>query len=556
MNTEIQNKLKSKLKSISKIAQKIELKNDEISLYGAAKAKISDKAVKSRENNLDGKLILVTAISPTPAGEGKTTMTIGLGDALASIGKKTMIALREPSLGPVFGVKGGATGGGLARVEPMEDINLHFTGDIHAVTAANNLLCAMIDNHIYQGNELEIDKDNVVFLRAVDSNDRALRNIVAARGGGTCGIERNDSFQITAASEIMAVLCLASDYNDLKKRLSEIICAYSVQGKPVTAAQIGAAGAMAALLKDALSPNLVQTLYGTPCLIHGGPFGNIAHGCSSIRATKLALKLSDYVLTEAGFGSDLGAEKFMDIKCRAAGISPDAVVLVVTTRALKYNGGVLRENLKKRNLRALMRGIYNLEAHIEGLKNYGVPMMALLNRFEGDHSAEISAIKGFCESLEVDCAVSSSFGRGAGGGRKAAEMLISILETKKADYSPLYESECEISEKIETIAKKIYGAGSVTYSNEARTAMERAVEHGYGTLPVCIAKTQYSLSDDPTALGSPKGFELKVSGIKVSAGAGFIVVYTGNILTMPGLPKKPSALGIDLRADGEIAGLF
>lgn len=529
---------------------------DEIEPYGKYKAKISEAAFARLADRPDGKLILVTAVNPTPAGEGKTTTAIGLADALSASGRKTMLALREPSLGPVFGVKGGAAGGGYAQVIPMEDINLHFTGDIHAVTAANNLLCALIDNHIHQGNELNIDKNRIVFSRVLDMNDRALRNVTVGQGGVKNGVPRADSFMISVASEVMAILCLASDLADLKRRLGRIIVAYTVTGEPVTAQMLHADGAMTVLLKDAIQPNLVQTLEKTPCLMHGGPFANIAHGCNSVRATRLALKAADFVVTEAGFGADLGAEKFMDIKCRLAHLKPDAVVLVVSVRALKYNGGVARDALKIPDPAALLRGLPNLTAHIENMQRYGVPVVVAVNRFDTDSAEELSELTAACQRMGVACAMSEVFAHGSHGGAALAEALCETLEHRHAQYHPLYEDSCTLRQKIETLATQLYGAADVAYTEEAAYAIKEAERMGFGRMPVCIAKTQYSLSDDPTLLGRPSGFTLHVRGVRVCAGAGFVVILTGDIMTMPGLPKVPAAYSIDLDEQGQIVGLF
>ncbi len=544
------------LAPITEIAERAGFLESEIEPYGKYKAKICGEAFARLAEEKDGKLILVTAVNPTPAGEGKTTTAVGLGDALSLIGKKTMIALREPSLGPVFGIKGGAAGGGYAQVVPMEDINLHFTGDIHAVTAANNLLCALIDNHIHQGNELGIDKDRVVFPRVLDMNDRALRSVTVGLGGEKNGVPRGDGFMISVASEVMAVLCLASDLADLKRRLGRIIVAYTTDGAPVTAAMLHADGAMTVLLKDALNPNLVQTLGKTPCLMHGGPFANIAHGCNSVRATRLALKVADYVVTEAGFGADLGAEKFMDIKCRLAGLKPDAVVLVASVRALKYNGGVPRESLKTPDPQALRRGLPNLAAHIENMKRFGVPVVVAVNRFETDSDAELNAVAEECRRLGAACALNEVFAKGGMGGIALAETLCGVLDSEPSRYKPLYESALPLREKIETLAREIYGAGSVEYSPEAAQKLDEAERMGFGGLPVCVAKTQYSLSDDPTLLCRPAGFALHVRNIRVCAGAGFVVVLTGDVMTMPGLPKLPAANSIDIDENGQVVGLF
>lgn len=545
----------AQVQPIVNIARKLGINEDDLEYYGKYKAKLSENLIKEKSAGKDGKLILVTAINPTPAGEGKTTTSVGLGDALSLIGKKTVIALREPSLGPVFGVKGGAAGGGYAQVVPMEDINLHFTGDMHAITAANNLLCAMLDNHIQQGNSLGIDVKKVLIKRCLDMNDRELRNIVAGLGGRVNGVPREDGFIITVASEVMAILCLASDITDLKERLGSILVAYTFDGKPVYARDLKANGAMAALLRDAIKPNLVQTLEGTPAIMHGGPFANIAHGCNSVRATKLGLKLGDYLVTEAGFGSDLGAEKFFDIKCRKAGLSPSAVVLVATVRALKYNGGVPKAELGSENLAALEKGIVNLGAHIENMHKYGVPVVVAINRFNADTDAELDFIKNYCTSLGADFALSEVFAKGGEGGRELAEKVVASCE-KESCFKPLYPLELTIKEKISEIAGNIYGADGVIYTTAADKAIADIEKLGAGDLPVCIAKTQYSLSDDPTLLGRPKNFNITVRDVRLSNGAGFVVVYTGDIMTMPGLPRVPAAEKIDVDADGKITGLF
>ena len=546
----------AKMKHIRDVAASIGIAEDDLEFYGKYKAKIASELWEKVKDNENGKLILVTAINPTPAGEGKTTTTIGLGDALTNMGKKCVLALREPSLGPVMGIKGGAAGGGYSQVVPMEDINLHFTGDMHAITAANNLLSAMIDNHIHQGNALDIDVTNIVWKRVVDMNDRALRHVVVGMGGKVNGIPREDGFMITVASEVMAILCLANDLEDLKKRLGEIIIGYNRSGEPVKASDLKAQGAMAALLKDAIKPNLVQTLEYTPCFIHGGPFANIAHGCNSVQATKLAMKLSDYTITEAGFGADLGAEKFMDIKCRMAGLKPDAVVLVATVRALKYNGGVPKTELSAENLDALKKGIVNLEKHIENLQKYGVPVVVTLNAFVSDTQAELDYIQKFCEDKGCEFALAKVWEKGGEGGIELAEKVLKTLETKKSNFHCLYETDQPVKAKIETIAKEIYGAGSVNYSAAANKQIEQLEQLGFGNLPICMAKTQYSLSDDPTLLGRPEGFEMNVREAYVSAGAGFIVVLTGSVMTMPGLSKSPAAYNIDVNDDGVITGLF
>lgn len=556
MKSDIEIAQEATLLPITQIADKLNIKPDDLELYGKFKAKLSNEYLDSIKDNKDGKLILVTAINPTPAGEGKTTTTVGLGCAFAKLNKKAIIALREPSLGPCFGVKGGAAGGGYSQVVPMEDINLHFTGDFHAITTANNLLAAIIDNHIHQGNELNIDTRQIIFKRCLDMNDRALRNVVIGLGNKTDGFVREDHFSITVASEIMAILCLSNDMKDLKARLSKIIVAYSVDGKPVTAAQLNAVGSMAALLKDAIKPNLVQTLEHTPVLIHGGPFANIAHGCNSVIATKAGLKMADYCITEAGFGADLGAEKFLDIKCVKAGIKPAAIVLVATVRALKYNGGVPKSELTTENLDALKKGIVNLEKHIENLKQYKVPVVVTLNHFYTDTDAEIAYVKEFCENLGCEFALSDVFLKGGEGGIELANKVLKTIETKESDFTPIYSLEDSLSDKINAIAKKIYGAGSVSFSSKASRELKKLEELGFGNMPVCMAKTQYSLSDDPTKLGRPEGFELTVRDVYVSAGAGFVVALTGDIMTMPGLPKTPAAYSIDVNEDNKITGLF
>ena len=545
------------MENIASVAAKVGISSDDLEMYGKYKAKISDDVFKKLENKKDGKLILVTAINPTPAGEGKTTISIGLTEALCKMGKNAVAALREPSLGPCFGIKGGAAGGGYAQAVPMEDLNLHFTGDFHAITAANNLLAAMLDNHIMHGNELRIDTKRVVWKRCMDMNDRALRNIVIGLGNKTDGVVREDHFIITVASEIMAILCLAEDMADLKKRLSKIIVAYNMDGDPVTASDLKAVGSMAALLKDAIHPNMIQTLENTPVLIHGGPFANIAHGCNSVRATKLALKLGDYAVTEAGFGADLGAEKFMDIKCRLSGLSPDAVVIVATVKALKYNGGVPKDQLGKENLEAVKKGIVNLDKHIENIKKFGVPVVVTLNSFITDTEAEYQFIKEHCEALGCEFALSSVWAKGGEGGLELAGKVLETLDNKKSDFKPIYKDEASLKDKIETVAKEIYGAASVSYSDAASKELKHIEEMGFGNLPVCMAKTQYSLSDNPSLLGRPEGFDLNVRDVYVNAGAGFVVVLTGKILTMPGLPKSPAAERIDYDEEaGLITGLF
>ena len=556
MKTDIEIAQEAELWPIEKVASKIGLDKDELELYGKYKAKISDEYLKRIKNNKNGKLILVTAINPTPAGEGKTTTTVGLGQAFGKMNKKAIIALREPSLGPCFGIKGGAAGGGNAQVVPMEDLNLHFTGDFHAITSANKLLAAILDNHIQQGNELQIDTRQVVWKRCLDMNDRVLRNIVVGLGNKTDGTVREDHFVITVASEIMAVLCLADDMDDLKKRLGRMVVAYNFAGEPVTASQLKAVGAMAALLKDAMKPNLIQTLEHTPALVHGGPFANIAHGCNSVRATKTALKMADYVITEAGFGADLGAEKFLDIKCRMAGLKPDAIVLVATIRALKYNGGIKKENLNTPNLDALKKGIVNLEKHIENLQKYDVPVIVTLNSFITDTKEEISFVQQFCEDRNCDFALSEVWEKGGEGGIELANMVLNTLENKKSNFHVIYEDELSIKQKIETIAREIYGADGVNYFSAAENQIKKLTELSYNNLPICMAKTQYSLSDDPTKLGRPEGFTITVREVYVSAGAGFIVVLTGSVMTMPGLPKQPAAYSIDVNDEGRITGLF
>ena len=556
MKTDIQIAQEATLQPIWEVAKKLDIDMDDLELYGKYKAKLSDDFLKTLEGKPQGKLVLVTAINPTPAGEGKTTTTVGLGEALGKLGKKAVIALREPSLGPCFGIKGGAAGGGYAQVVPMEDLNLHFTGDFHAITSANNLLAAMLDNHIMQGNALGIDPKQVVWKRCLDMNDRALRNIVIGLGKKSDGVVREDHFIITVASEIMAILCLADDIADLKKRLGRIIVAYRYDGTPVTAADLKAVGSMAALLKDAIRPNLIQTIENTPALVHGGPFANIAHGCNSVRATKAALSLADYVITEAGFGADLGAEKFLDIKCRMAGLKPDAIVLVATVRALKYNGGVPKTELGSENLEALKAGIVNLEKHIENLKEYDVPVVVTLNRFTEDTEAELSYVENFCRERGCDFALSEVWGKGGNGGIELAEHLLNTLETKPSNFHTLYPDEMPLKEKIEMVAKKIYGADGVSFDPAALTTLDRLTELGFGNMPVCMAKTQYSLSDDPKKLGRPTNFTVNVREVYVSAGAGFVVAITGTIMTMPGLPKSPAAERIDVNDEGKIDGLF
>ena len=540
---------------IKEVASQIGISEDELEFYGKYKAKLSDELSARVSQNPDGKLILVTAINPTPAGEGKTTTTAGLGQAMAKIGKKAIIALREPSLGPVFGIKGGAAGGGYAQVLPMEDINLHFTGDMHAITAANNLCCAMLDNHLQHGNTLGIDPRRILIKRCLDMNDRALRNVIVGLGGKVNGIPREDHFIITVASEVMAILCLASDIDDLKRRLGRILVAYTYQGEPVYARDLKADGAMTALLKDAIKPNLVQTLEGTPAIMHGGPFANIAHGCNSVRATKLALKLADYCITEAGFGSDLGAEKFLDIKCRYAGLSPSAIVLVATCRALKYNGGVPKAEVSEENLEALRKGIANLGVHIANMRKYNVPVVVAINRFGTDSDAELSFIEEYCRENGADFALSEVFGKGGDGGVELAKKVVEACE-KPSDFRPIYADDLTVKEKIDSIAKMIYGAAYVNYTTQAEKAIAEVQKLGADKLPVCIAKTQYSLSDDPTLLGAPKDFAITVRNVSLSNGAGFVVVYTGDIMTMPGLPKVPAAHSIDVNEEGKITGLF
>lgn len=556
MKTDIQIAQEAKLLPITDVAEKLDISYDDLELYGKYKAKISDEYLESIKERKDAKLILVTAINPTPAGEGKTTTTVGLGQAFARLDKKAVIALREPSLGPCFGVKGGAAGGGYAQVVPMEDLNLHFTGDFHAITSANNLLAAMIDNHIHQGNELNIDTRQIIWKRCLDMNDRALRNVVVGLGNKADGFVREDHFVISVASEIMAIFCLAEDMKDLKARLSRIVVAYNYEGKPVTAGELGAVGAMAALLKDAMKPNLVQTLEHTPAIIHGGPFANIAHGCNSIRATKAAMKMADYVITEAGFGADLGAEKFLDIKCRIGGLKPDAIVLVATIRALKYNGGVAKADLSEENMDALAKGIVNLEKHIENLQKYKVPVVVTLNSFITDSDAETEFVRKFCEERGCDFALSEVWEKGGEGGIALAEAVLNTLEIKESYFEPIYGDKLSLKEKIETVAKEIYGAEGVNYSDSANKQLGKLEDLGFGNLPVCIAKTQYSLSDNPALLGRPEGFCMDIREVYVSAGAGFVVVLTGAIMTMPGLPKKPAALVIDVEENGKITGLF
>lgn len=556
MKTDIQIAQEAEMLPIKEVAAGIGVGEDDLELYGKYKAKLSDEFMDNIKDNKDGKLILVTAINPTPAGEGKTTVTVGLGEAFGKLGKKSIIALREPSLGPCFGIKGGAAGGGYAQVVPMEDLNLHFTGDFHAITSANNLLAALLDNHIQQGNALGIDTRQVVWKRCLDMNDRSLRNIVVGLGSKMDGFVREDHFVITVASEIMAILCLADDMKDLKERLGRIIVAYNYAGEPVTAKDLNAVGAMAALLKDAIKPNMIQTLEHTPALVHGGPFANIAHGCNSVRATKTALKMADYVITEAGFGADLGAEKFFDIKCRMAGLKPDAVVLVATIRALKYNGGVPKADLNNENLEALKKGIVNLEKHIENLQLYGVPVVVTLNSFVTDTEAETAFVKEFCESRGCEFALAEVWAKGGEGGIALANKVLDTLEHKESNFHVLYEDSLSLKDKIKTVATKIYGADNVTYNPAAEKMLAKIEEMGFGHFPVCMAKTQYSLSDDQTKLGRPTGFDINIREVYVSSGAGFVVAVTGAIMTMPGLPKKPAADGIDVNDDGVITGLF
>lgn len=556
MKSDIEIAQEAELVHIKEVAEKLGINEDELEFYGKYKAKISDELWESVKDREDGKLVLVTAINPTPAGEGKTTTSIGLGEAMALLGKKAVLALREPSLGPCFGIKGGAAGGGYAQVVPMEDLNLHFTGDFHAITSANNLLAALLDNHIQQGNQLGIDPRQVVWKRCMDMNDRALRNIVIGLGSKMDGMVREDHFIITVASEIMAVLCLADNMEDLKRRLGRIIVAYSFDGTPITADDLHATGSMAALLKDAIKPNLIQTLEHNPAIVHGGPFANIAHGCNSVRATKTALKLGDIAITEAGFGADLGAEKFFDIKCRKAGLKPDAVVLVATIRALKYNGGVPKADLAKEDLESLKKGIVNLEKHIENLQKFGVPVVVTLNSFVTDTKEEIAFVENFCKERNCEFALSEVWEKGGEGGIELAKKVLDTLEHKKAHFKPLYDNEMSLMDKIKTIATEIYGADDVTYSKAALKELKHIEEMGMGNFPVCMAKTQYSLSDDASKLGRPTGFTVNVREVYVSAGAGFVVAITGSIMTMPGLPKVPAANNIDVTNDGVITGLF
>ena len=556
MKTDIQIAQEAVMAPIKEVAASIGIQEEHLELYGKYKAKLTDELWDEIKDRPNGKLVLVTAINPTPAGEGKTTTSVGLGQAMAKLNKKAIIALREPSLGPCFGVKGGAAGCGYAQVVPMEDLNLHFTGDFHAITSANNLLAAMLDNHIQQGNELQIDPRQIVWKRCLDMNDRVLRNIVVGLGNKMDGMVREDHFVITVASEIMAILCLASDIKDLKARLGKIVVAYNFAGEPVTAEQLNATGAMTALLKDAIKPNLIQTLEHTPALVHGGPFANIAHGCNSVTATKMALKLADIAITEAGFGADLGAEKFMDIKCRMSGLKPDAVVLVATVRALKYNGGVAKKDLNEENLDALAKGIVNLEKHIENVQKFGVPCVVTLNSFVTDTEAEYEFIKNFCEERGCEFALSEVWAKGGEGGVALAEKVLHTLETKESNFKPLYEDELSLKEKIETIAKEIYGADGVEFAPAAEKQLAKITDMGYGNLPICMAKNQYSLSDDATLLGRPTNFKIHIREVYVNAGAGFVVALTGAIMTMPGLPKVPAANGIDVNEDGVITGLF
>lgn len=556
MKTDIQIAQEAELIPIGEVAKVVGLETDDLELYGKYKAKISDEGLKRLENKKDGKLVLVTAINPTPAGEGKTTVSIGLSQALNLLGHKTVVTLREPSLGPCFGIKGGAAGGGYSQVVPMEDLNLHFTGDFHAITSANNLLAALLDNHLQQGNTLGIDPKQIVWKRCLDMNDRALRNTIVGMGKKTDGVTREDHFVITVASEIMAILCLSRDLKDLKERLGKIVVAYTYSGEPVTAADLQAVGSMAALLKDAMKPNMIQTLEHTPAVVHGGPFANIAHGCNSVRATRTSLKMADIVVTEAGFGADLGAEKFFDIKCRMAGLAPDAVVIVATVRALKYNGGVAKDKLSEEDVEALSRGIVNLEKHIENVKKYGVPIVVTLNRFLSDTEAELEFVRRFCEDRDCEFALSEVWEKGGEGGKELGKAVLHTLETKESHFAPLYSDELSLFEKIETVSKEIYGADGVECSGKVKKQLKKLEELGFGNMPVCMAKTQYSLSDDASLLGRPENFKIHVVDVYVNAGAGFVVAITGNIMTMPGLPKKPAAFGIDVTDDGVITGLF
>ena len=556
MKSDIEIAKEAILEPIKDVAERSGISEDDLELYGKYKAKLSESYLRSLEGKKDGKLILVTAINPTPAGEGKTTTSIGLAQAMNRLNKNTMLALREPSLGPCFGIKGGAAGGGYSQVVPMDELNLHFTGDFHAITSANNLCAALLDNHIQQGNELNIDTRQIVWKRCVDLNDRVLRNVIVGMGSKADGFVREDHFVITVASEIMAVLCLSSDIDDLKARLSRMVVAYDYDGKPITAKDIKAVGSMAALLKDAMKPNIIQTLEHTPALVHGGPFANIAHGCNSVRATKAALKMADYTITEAGFGADLGAEKFFDIKCRMSGLRPDAVVLVATIRALKYNGGIDKSELSKENVDALSKGIVNLKKHVDNLKLFGVPVVVTLNQFSTDSDKEIDFVRNFCRENDCDFALSQVWEKGGEGGIELAKAVLNTLENKAADFKPIYDLSSSIEEKIKTIATKIYGAGDVAFSDQAKKEMAHLESLGFDKLPICMAKTQYSLSDDPKKLGCPSGFTMNIRDMYVSAGAGFIVALTGSIMTMPGLSKKPAAYDIDLDENGEIVGLF
>ena len=556
MLTDIQIAQSAHMLPICEVAKKAGILEEELYQYGPYKAKLTDALKKRVADKPNGKLVLVTAINPTPAGEGKTTTTVGLGQALSKLNKNAIIALREPSLGPVMGIKGGAAGGGYSQVVPMEDINLHFTGDMHAITAANNLLSAMVDNHIHQGNELGIDARSIVWKRVLDMNDRALRQVVVGLGGKVNGFVREDGFMITVASEVMAILCLADDIEDLRRRLGNIIVAYNYDGAPVTAKDLKADGAMTLLLKDAIQPNLVQTLENTPCLMHGGPFANIAHGCNSVQATKLALKLADYVVTEAGFGADLGAEKFLDIKCRMAGLKPDMAVVVATVRALKYNGGIAKDQLKAENVEALQKGLPNLQKHIENMQKFGLPVVVALNVFDTDTASEIAAVQALCEKMDVPCARSEVFAKGGEGGVELAQCVLDTLDTKQSHFAPIYDVNSSIEDKILTLVREIYGGSGVVYTAKAKKQIKMLTDLGFDNLPICVAKTQYSLSDNPALLGRPEGFKITVSEVRVSAGAGFVVVQTGDIMTMPGLPKKPAAQNIDILSNGEIVGLF
>lgn len=556
MLTDIEIAQKAKMLKITEIAGELGVSEDYLQHYGHYKAKFSEEIFSELKNKENGKLILVTAINPTPAGEGKTTISVGLAEAMAKINKKAVLALREPSLGPVFGIKGGAAGGGYAQVVPMEDINLHFTGDMHAITAANNLLSAIIDNHLQQGNSLRIDQRRILFKRCMDMNDRALRNVIIGLGGKLNGVPREDGFQITVASEIMAILCLSDDLADLKERLGRILVAYSLDGKPIFAKDLGVCGSMAVLLKDALNPNLVQTLENTPAIMHGGPFANIAHGCNSVRATKLALKLGDYCITEAGFGSDLGAEKFFDIKCRYAKLKPDCVVIVATIRALKYNGGVIKSLLSEENVAAISKGIVNLRTHIENMQKFGVPVVVAINKFHKDTDTEIKFVQEYCEEMGVESSIAEIFEKGGNGGTDLAKKVCKIIEDKPSNFKCLYDEQLPIKEKLEIIAKEIYRADGVVFTTSAMKAIKEIEDLGFDKIPVCVAKTQYSLSDDPTKLGKPEGFKITVRDVKLSAGAGFVVAMTGDIMTMPGLPKEAAAMKIDVDNFGNISGLF